>query len=121
MRGWQSEKRTLSRRYLENYFSGVWKSIAGGDNDHREGGERANLSDRRCPHSHALSFSPSPLPSPAVFFFLFFSCLFIRPIPPIASNEKRKEGAAVRVINLIPQYLVSHQCQKIFMKSYWKN
>lgn len=43
--------------------------------------------------------------------FLFFSCLFIRPILLIASNEKRK-GAAVRVINLILQYLISHHRAK---------
>lgn len=76
----QSEKRTLSRRYLENYFSGVWKSIAGGDNDHREGGrrgERANLSDRRCPHSHALFLS---LTRRFRLHFSLFPCLFIRPI-----------------------------------------
>jgi hypothetical protein len=87
----QSEKRALSRRYLENYFSGVWKSIASGDNDHREGGrrgERANLSDRRCPHSRAplflslsLSLPPSLSPFPAPFdrvHFSRFACLFIR-------------------------------------------
>jgi len=85
----QSEKRALSRRYLENYFSGVWKSIASGDNDHREGGrrgERANLSDRRCPHSRAplflsLSLSSSLFPFPAPFdrvHFSRFACLFIR-------------------------------------------
>lgn len=88
----QSEKRTLSRRYLENYFSGVWKSIAGGDNDHREGGrrgERANLSDRPMPTF--ARFLSLPL-------LLAFDCIFLFSLvylsdqyPDSEQKRKRKE------------------------------
>lgn len=88
--GGQSEKRTLSRRYLENYFSGVWKSIAGGDNDREGGAEKGRI--YRIANAHirtlllSLSFSRSLSLSPATFFSFL---LFIYPTDTPDSEKER--------------------------------
>lgn len=98
----QSEKRTLSRRYLENYFSGVWKSIAGGDNDHRPergretaGAEKGRIYRIADAHIRTLPFSLSSLPPPS-FSLSPTSCIFLFSLVYLSDQYRRQPARRMR-------------------------